>query len=54
MCLTEPGRILVIAELTKQLKVLEDDLTVGNYFDRIDRINAIKAQLVSLQESDHQ
>ena len=37
--------ILVIETLKKRLYVLEKDLTVGNYFDRIDEINRIKQQL---------
>lgn len=46
----ESGQLLVIEELTKRLRTLEYDLTVGNYFDRIDRINQIKEQLLSLQQ----
>lgn len=37
--------ILVIETLKRRLHELEKDLTVGNYFERIDEINAIKAQL---------
>ena len=37
------ARILVIETLKKRLYELEKDLTVGNYFERIDEINAIKA-----------
>lgn len=39
------ARILVIETLKKRLYELEKDLTVGNYFDRIDEINRIKQQL---------
>ena len=46
----ESGQILVIEELKKRLRSLEYDLTVGNYFERIDRINQIKEQLLSLQQ----
>lgn len=49
----DAGQILVIEELTKRLRALEYDLTVGNYFDRIDRINQIKEQLLSLQQQQH-
>lgn len=44
------GQLLVIEELTKRLRALEYDLTVGKYYDRIDRINQIKEQLLSLQQ----
>lgn len=37
--------ILVIETLKRRLHELEKDLTVGNYFDRIDEINRIKQQL---------
>lgn len=39
------ARILVIETLKKRLYELEKDLTVGNYFDRIDEINRITQQL---------
>ncbi len=41
----EGASILVIETLKKRLYELEKDLTVGNYFDRIDEINRIKQQL---------
>ena len=41
----EGASILVIETLKKRLYELEKDLTVGNYFDRIDEINRIKLQL---------
>lgn len=41
----EGASILVIETLKRRLHELEKDLTVGNYFDRIDEINRIKQQL---------
>ena len=41
----EGASILVIETLKRRLHELEKDLTVGNYFDRIDEINRIKLQL---------
>jgi len=35
----EGASILVIETLKRRLHELEKDLTVGNYFDRIDEIN---------------
>ena len=49
----DAGQFLVIEGLTKRLRALEYDLTIGNYFDRIDRINHIKEQLLSLQQKQH-
>ncbi len=47
------ARSLVIERLTTQLKRLEADLTVGNYFERIDEINRIKDQLQTLRQYAH-
>lgn len=43
------GRSLVIEKLSSKLRELEADLTVGNYFERIDEINRIKAQIDTLK-----
>lgn len=41
--------LLVIDTLRADIRALEDGLTVGNYFERIDIINQKKAQLAELQ-----
>lgn len=46
------ARSLVQERLSSQLRKLEADLTVGNYFDRIGEINAIKSQMASIQAED--
>lgn len=42
------ARSLVIEKLSSKLRELEADLTVGNYFERIDEINRIKAKIDNL------
>lgn len=46
------ARSLVIEKLSSKLRELEADLTVGNYFERIDEINAIKSQMASILAED--
>lgn len=46
------ARSLVKERLSSQLRKLETDLTVGNYFERIDEINAIKSQMASILAED--
>ena len=41
--------VLTRETLPKKLRALEEDLTVGNYFERIEQINAIRAQLKELR-----
>jgi hypothetical protein len=48
--MSEEGRSLVIEKLSSKLRELEADLTVGNYFERIDGINRIKAQIDTLRK----
>lgn len=46
------ARSLVIEKLSSKLRELEADLTVGNYFERIDEINAIKSLMASILSED--
>ena len=41
--------LLIMDTLRADIRALEDALTVGNYFERIDIINQKKAQLAELQ-----
>lgn len=44
---------MVREKLLKRLFELEDGLTVGNYFERIKEINAIRAQLKLLRHASN-
>ena len=42
------ARTLVRDHITSQIRKLESELTVGNYFERIGEVNRLKKQLEEL------
>lgn len=46
----QAGRLLAIEMLSKKINALEADLTVENYFDKINQITPLKTQLCTLSQ----